>query len=372
MLRRAASRRGVGGHQPRAHVAHQHRAAPCRRGPRRRWRGRCTSRQRGRGRPIPRRAPAQQPRSPVWRMIQSSARSTCLSTYGSPSITTRSKRAPDFESAHVIGTRLDAPATSSSTEAATGRGVVTRCPARAGAELAEVDDHLLGRGAAAGVGAPLATIVQAPAPPCTITVTASNRRPASAASCTAAHDGSEAASRHDAISARSRRAGDAGVDRGADRRRSRRRTGPGGVAGRGGRGGGGRGCGRARRRRRGGGRAMSSPHGGGRGDGQPCVGRRGRRRGWHGPRTRRADHEDRGHDRHGEDPAASHRASLAGRRSGPAYIPGIAADPAADLVRPRVRPGPRARAGRRRRRDHAANGSGPATWSSRPSPTSRR
>ena len=60
------------------------------------------------------------PTSPVWRMIQSDAVSTCLSTYGWPSITTRSNRVPDFESALSIGTRDDAPATSSSIDAATG------------------------------------------------------------------------------------------------------------------------------------------------------------------------------------------------------------------------------------------------------------
>ena len=58
-------------------------------------------------------------------MIQSSRWSTCFSTNGSPSSTTRSNRAPDFESSTVIGTRLDAPATSSSTDAATD-GVASR------------------------------------------------------------------------------------------------------------------------------------------------------------------------------------------------------------------------------------------------------
>ena len=44
---------------------------------------------------------------------------TCFTTYRSPSITTRSKVAPDFESAASIGMRDVAPASSSSTEPAT-------------------------------------------------------------------------------------------------------------------------------------------------------------------------------------------------------------------------------------------------------------
>ncbi len=97
------------------------------RGRHRRWRGRWTAAG-GRTPPTPTPAPARSPRSPVWRMIQSSRWSTCLSTYGSPSSTTRSKRAPDFESTAVIGIRLDAPATSSSTDAATGRGCTSAPP----------------------------------------------------------------------------------------------------------------------------------------------------------------------------------------------------------------------------------------------------
>ena len=63
------------------------------------------------------------PKSPVWRMIQSSRWSTCFNTNDSPSITTRSNRASDFESVAVIGVRLDAPSTSSATDDATSRGI---------------------------------------------------------------------------------------------------------------------------------------------------------------------------------------------------------------------------------------------------------
>src|SRR5258705_10784166 len=65
----------------------------------------------------------QVPKSPKARAIQSWSTVTCFRMYGSPSITTRSKVAPDFESPATIGVRDVAPASSSSTEPATGRGV---------------------------------------------------------------------------------------------------------------------------------------------------------------------------------------------------------------------------------------------------------
>src|SRR5580658_11176216 len=58
-------------------------------------------------------------RQPDARMVQSSARSRCLSTYGCPPITTRSSRAPDFPAPSVIWVRSVAPAMRSVTLANT-------------------------------------------------------------------------------------------------------------------------------------------------------------------------------------------------------------------------------------------------------------
>ena len=64
-----------------------------------------------------------QPRSPTERAIQSSSTCITFSTCGSPSITTRSNDEPDFPSALRKARRSSAPATSSSIEPATRRGV---------------------------------------------------------------------------------------------------------------------------------------------------------------------------------------------------------------------------------------------------------
>jgi len=61
--------------------------------------------------------------SPKHRIVQSSSMWTCLSTWGCPSIDIRSNATPDFESLCSIGRRTVAPASSSSSEAASGRGV---------------------------------------------------------------------------------------------------------------------------------------------------------------------------------------------------------------------------------------------------------
>ena len=55
-------------------------------------------------------------------MVQSSARSRCLSTYGCPAITTRSSRAPDFPAAPSSPVRSVAPAMSSATLAKVAAG----------------------------------------------------------------------------------------------------------------------------------------------------------------------------------------------------------------------------------------------------------
>jgi hypothetical protein len=56
-------------------------------------------------------------RQPEARMVQSSARSRCLSTYGCPPITTRSSRAPDLPGTSSRTVRSVASATSSATPA---------------------------------------------------------------------------------------------------------------------------------------------------------------------------------------------------------------------------------------------------------------
>src|SRR5450631_3589322 len=59
-------------------------------------------------------------RSPAARIVQSSARWRYFTTYRCPSITTRYNRAPDLPEPPTSGSRADAPASSVSTESATG------------------------------------------------------------------------------------------------------------------------------------------------------------------------------------------------------------------------------------------------------------
>ena len=187
---------------------------------------------------------------------------------------------------------------------------------------------------------PLATTVHAPAPPWRITVSGVKVAPGFAASCTAAHVGSDGARRHDATSASASRVGDPRVDRGADRSgvgpaRSGRRVGGGRRGGRGvggrarNRNRRGRGAGRARGRR---GRRRRRPgrRRGGRGRGGVVVADRVRR-------------EDRGDDERdgddpGEHPASGHRASLAGRAADGATFPA-----SLPIPRPTSRPTSRSR-----------------------------
>src|SRR4051794_39111064 len=62
--------------------------------------------------------------SPLNRIVQSSSTCTCFTMSDCPSITTRSKADPDLPSVVPNGSRLVAPASSSSTDESTGRGVV--------------------------------------------------------------------------------------------------------------------------------------------------------------------------------------------------------------------------------------------------------
>src|SRR5471030_3264269 len=63
-------------------------------------------------------------RSPAARIVQSSARCRYFTTYRSPSITTRSSRAPDLPAPSTIGLRSDAPVSRASAETATGMASV--------------------------------------------------------------------------------------------------------------------------------------------------------------------------------------------------------------------------------------------------------
>src|SRR5579864_7299208 len=73
-----------------------------------------------------------QARSPVERMIQSSSTWRYFTTCGSPSMVTRSNRAPDLESRLTMGRRPVAPAKSSSTVVATARSGIDRVHASIG------------------------------------------------------------------------------------------------------------------------------------------------------------------------------------------------------------------------------------------------
>ena len=88
--------------------------------PHRRWCGRCARAGR-------RSSPFATPRagcrsSRKDRIVQSSSTCTYFSTCGTPSMTTRSKPTPDFESLWSIGARSVTPARSSSSDEATGHG----------------------------------------------------------------------------------------------------------------------------------------------------------------------------------------------------------------------------------------------------------
>src|SRR5579864_9095691 len=73
--------------------------------------------------------------SPVERMIQSSSTWRYFTTCGSPWIVTRSKRAPDLESAASMTRRSVAPASSSSTVEATARSGTDGAPVPVGDQL---------------------------------------------------------------------------------------------------------------------------------------------------------------------------------------------------------------------------------------------
>src|SRR5258706_13735149 len=66
-----------------------------------------------------------QPMSPLNRIVQSSSMWMCFTMNDSPSMTTRSNGDPDFESLTKNASRWVAPASNSSSEDATGRGVST-------------------------------------------------------------------------------------------------------------------------------------------------------------------------------------------------------------------------------------------------------
>ena len=162
---------------------------------------------RGRTRPTPRPARGTQPTSPVWRMIQSSRWSTCFSTYGC---------AVDHD---ALEARSRLRVVEGHRRAARRAGDERRRPRRrpAGAYVVTLigrrrhpSRRRTGRGRRSPAAAPDRTRRRCrparrpstmPAPPCTITVTASNCAPGLAARLTAAHVGSDAASRHVATSA---------------------------------------------------------------------------------------------------------------------------------------------------------------------------